>query len=417
VLNALLPVILSSFRRHDRKANLIVHLPTNPFHALKAITATLLLLMPLAIGYRPVLADPPCVAGVRWLFRPTDMCAETLVDGLRSQGIASISGLAFGTDGSLYFARPATREIFRLPSDHNGSFGPPTLFASLLPEPPNGLAYDAVGNAWYVSADTTITRLRDANGDGIADEAKVIVKDLPGGTGGWLGNIRVGPDRRLYVAKASSCDACIESDPRRAALLSFALDGSDAQVVARGLRDSYDFDWNPADGTLYIVDDERSTMPAELNALKQPDADFGWPRCDYAGQPVQGIPGASVAACQRTLRPVLTFDLGSHPAGISFYQGQAFPAYRGGLLVALSGSWNAPAITGYELLLVRFDASGKPTSKRLLPNTPRNSTDASLDRTSFYPYHMTAIAISPEGWIYISVAEGRIYRFRPMPIV
>jgi hypothetical protein len=28
---------------------------------------------------------------------------------------------------------------------------------------------------------------------------------------------------------------------------------------------------------------------------------------------------------------------------------------------------------------------------------------------------MTAMAISPEGWIYISVAEGRIYRFRPMP--
>src|SRR5207247_10041822 len=146
----------------------------------------------------------------------------------------------------------------------------PERSASELAEPPNGLTYDASENTWYVAGDTTIVRLRDRNGDGVADEQRVIVGDLPGGSGGWLGNIRIGPDRRLYVAKASSCDACIESDPRRAALLSFALDGSEPQVVAHGLRDSYDFGWNATDGTLYIVDDERPTMPAELNALKEP---------------------------------------------------------------------------------------------------------------------------------------------------
>src|SRR5581483_744287 len=380
--------------------------------------ATLSLILTLTTTcYRPAFADPPCVAGVPNLFRR--LCAETIipsdpaVEMLESQGIDSISGIAFGPDGSLYFARPATGEIIRLAPDGKGFFAAPQVFASKLPEPPNGLAYDAVSDSWFVSADTTITRLRDANHDGVADEQQIIVSGLPGGAGGWLGNVRIGPDRRLYVAKASSCNACLESDPRRAALLSFALDGSDMQIVARGLRDSYDFDWNPADGTLYVVDNERSTMPAELNAVRKAGEDFGWPVCDPLGQPVPSLADPNVDQCTKTVLPVVRFDPGSHPTGVSFYRGSAFPAYQGGLLVALSGSWNTPTLAGYEMLFIPFDRGKPGTPVRILPDTPRNTADASLIRTSFYPYHLTAMAISPEGWIYVSIAEGRIYRFRP----
>lgn len=355
----------------------------------------------------------PCRAGVNGLFRPPYLCAETIIEGLTSQGIASVAGLTFGPKGTLFFARPATGEIIRLDPDAHNFFMPPKVFASNLPEPPVGIAYDPKGDAWYVSGDTTITRLSDPDHDGVAEKHEVIVSGLPGGVGGWLGNIRIGPDRRLYVAKASSCDACIEQDPRRAALLSFAMDGSDMRIVARGLRDSFDFDWNPANGKLYIIDDERPNMPAKLNEVVYPGADFGWPFCDSAGRPVEGIPGADEKHCASTIRPVATFAPGSHPMGVSFYQGPNFPEYQAGLLVALAGSWNTTAITGYELELVRFGPNGDVTEvKRVLPVTPRNTTDAALIRTSFHPYHLAGIAISPESWIYISVSEGRIYRFR-----
>jgi glucose/arabinose dehydrogenase len=382
---------------------------------LRKLSVIALLIATLSEQYQPAFADPACVAGVPNLFRR--LCAETIipsdpaVETLESQGIDSISGIAFGPDGSLYFARPATSEIIRLAPDGKGFFAAPQVFASKLPEPPNGLAYDAVSDTWFVSADTTITRLRDTNHDGVADEQQVIVSGLPGGAGGWLGNVRIGPDRRLYVAKASSCDACIESDPRRAALLSFALDGSDMQIVARGLRDSYDFDWNPADGTLYVVDNERPTMPAELNAVRKAGEDFGWPACDSSGMPVPGL--AEPDQCAAAASPTIRFDAGSHPTGVSFYRGSAFPPYQGGLLVALSGSWNTPTLAGYEMLFIPFDGGNPGAPVRILPDTPRNTADASLIRTSFYPYHMTAMAISPEGWIYVSIAEGRIYRFRP----
>lgn len=377
--------------------------------------ALILFILPLLVA-----VEPPCLPSVKSLWS-YGYCAETIVpadlnvERLESHGAASISGMAFGADGSLYFARPATREIIRLAPDGKGRFLSPQIFAANLEEAPNGLVYDSVERAWFVSADTSIIRLRDKNGDGTADEQQVIVRGLPGGVGGWLGNIRVGPDRRLYVAKGSSCDACMETDPRRAALLSFALDGNDMRIVARGLRDSYDFDWNPADGRLYIADNERPTMPAELNMLPAqvpPDgADFGWPRCDPRGQSVDHSNANSCASAQL---PVLTFDPGSHPTGMIFYQGDAFPDYRGKLLLALSGSWNAPTISGYEMLLIPF-TGGKPgIPQRLLPNnTPHGSSNAAQRMISFYPYHIAAIAISPEGWIYVSLTEGRIYRFRP----
>jgi hypothetical protein len=65
------------------------------------------------------------------------------------------------------------------------------------------------------------------------------------------------------------------------------------------------------------------------------------------------------------------------------------------------------------MLFIPFDRGKPGIPVRILPDTPRNTADASLIRTSFYPYHLMAMAISPEGWIYVSIAEGRIYRFRP----
>lgn len=372
----------------------------------------LILLLALALAslyHAPIYAQAtPCRPGIRWLFRPQEMCAEEILSGLDPQGVASIGALTFGPGGALYFTRPAARQVMRMMPDSSGFFTPPVPFLTDLPEPPVGLAYDPQENVWYVSGDTLIMRAQD----GEPPAARIIVRGLPGGAGGWLGNVRIGPDRRLYVAKAASCEACAESDPRRAALLSFALDGSDMQIVARGLRSAFDFAWRPETGHLYIVDDERPTLRAELNVIAPGAApDFGWPACDSSGQPISagGAPRCAAAA-----RPALTFDPASRPMGMVYYDGEAFPALRGGLLIALSGSWNAPTIGGYEIAFVPLDSEGKPgAAGRFLPDSPLSASDAALLRASFYPYHLIGLAVSAEGWIYASAAEGRIYRFRP----
>jgi len=356
--------------------------------------------------------DPPCRPGVRWLFRPADMCAEDVLTEFAAQGIDSVGALDFGPDGALYFASPAQRAIMRMAPDGEGYYGAPEVFVGDLPEAPIGLSYDAESAAWYASGDTMLWRLREG------DAPETLVSGLPGGAGGWLGNVRVGPDRRLYVTKGASCEACVETDPLRATLISFTLDGGDMRVEAAGLRDAFDFAWNPADGSLVIVEGERPSLPAELNVLRADRSaapDFGWPFCDANGAPVAGIPGVDTLRCAETIRPALTLDPESRPMGLLLYDGAAFPQYHGGLLLTLAGSWNATSIAGYELHLVRFDGSGSATSERILPFSGRSTSDASLIRSSFYPYHLTGLALDERGWIYAGVAEGRIYRFRPMP--
>ena len=69
-----------------------------------------------------------------------------------------------------------------------------------------------------------------------ATEPVVIIPDLPAGAHHWTRSIAFGPDGRLYVAIGSSCDICREADRRRAAIVSYAVDGSNERLVARGLR-------------------------------------------------------------------------------------------------------------------------------------------------------------------------------------
>jgi glucose/arabinose dehydrogenase len=301
-------------------------------------------------------SDPPCVPGVRWLFRPPE--------------------LTFDDDGALYIAMPAANQIRRLPSDGRGGFGPAQTFAADLPEPPLGLSYDAATDAFFISTDRMLLRLERQGG-----ALTVLVDDLPGGAGGWLGNVRVGPDRRLYVAKGASGDG---ADERRGALLSYALDGTDERIVLRNLPDAFDMAW-AADGTLYIAGSGAGDTLPTLYAI----------RADGAA------------------RAVRTFPAQSGPMGMVFYDDAAFPALRGGLLLALGGSWNAPEIAGYEI--VHLTLSEPVTARRWLPESARSTSDASIIRTSFYPYRLTGLAVSAEGWLYAGVAEGRVYRFRPMP--
>jgi len=355
-------------------------------------------------------ATLPCNR-VEWIFIAGSLCLETVVADLDTAGVVSIGGLAFDAEGTLYFTRPALRAIWRASVAVTGQVGVPEPFITDLPEMPFGLTFDPISGAWFVGADSMIFRV-DAD-----RTVTTIVRGLPSGTGGWLGDLKIGADRRLYVAKAAECDACDPQSPQRGALLSMALDGSDMRVVARGLRDSFGFDW--VGGDLYIVDNERETFPAELNVIRagQQDLDFGYPRC--AGNRESALPAndpsASSAACDKTVAPLVLFDRASHPTGVLAYRGSAIPELTGGLVVVFAGSWNSTSIAGYELLTLRGLATPSPTIERVIPFSNRSTANAALNKTTFHPYNLYALAESAEGWVYLSVAQGRIYRLRPAP--
>ena len=214
-------------------------------------------------GYRPTTLANPWVDFERY-------CAETVVDAPQT-GRFGFSALTFGPDGRLYATRPLTGELVAL-SDGNGDGLPesPQVVADGMTLP-NGLtSYDG---ALYISGGAHVYRWQDG-------ALVTLVDDLPSGAGFWTGGIAVGPDERLYAATGAPCDLCAPDDPERGAILSFALDGSDRQLVATGLRAPADLAF--AGETLWTVDtaSDRLTTPDmdELNVVA-PGANFGWPYC------------------------------------------------------------------------------------------------------------------------------------------
>jgi glucose/arabinose dehydrogenase len=147
-------------------------------------------------------------------------------------------------------------------------------------------------------------------------------------------SIVAGPDGRLYLGSGSTCDACVERDPRSAAVLSFRTDGSGLRVVASGLRNPYGLVF--AGGALYATvngkDDLGDSEPAEMVVRIRRGANYGWPDCwpSYALRKLIG-------RCGGVTRPLAYLEPHSSADGIVSWRGDLFVAEWGEYLHANHG--------------------------------------------------------------------------------
>jgi glucose/arabinose dehydrogenase len=153
----------------------------------------------------------------------------------------------------------------------------------------------------------------------------------------------------LYVGVGSTCNACTEPDRRSATIMRFHLDGSHAQVYARGLRNPYGLAVRPATGQLYATDNGRDdygdSVPDELNRIVA-GANYGWPNCWGKG---------SGSSCRGTVAPVALFEPHSSADGLLFYAGHTFPKrYQGDAFVAEWGDSVNGLGTGQRVKNVHF---------------------------------------------------------------
>jgi hypothetical protein len=173
--------------------------------------------------------------------------------------------------------------------------------------------------------------------------------------------IGFGPDGLLYVATGVPCNVC-EPDAAHGIIQRMKPDGSQPEVVARGVRNSVGFDWSPLDKTLWFSDNGRDMLgddvPSdELNRVKTVGQHFGFPYCHQGDVPDPQF-GAQ-HRCDEFAAPAA--KLGAHVAalGLRFYTGSSFPAaYRNNVLVAEHGSWNRSKKSGYRVMRIVLDAQG-----------------------------------------------------------
>jgi glucose/arabinose dehydrogenase len=290
-----------------------------------AAAAVAVVLVPAASALRPAPA----------LKLPAGFGAEIYATGLKRP-----TAFAFGPDGLLY----ATQETGEVVAVGRGS-GKPRVLARGFPTP-LGLTWD--GSSLFISAQGSLHRLV-VRGRRVVSRRAIVTK-LPFGRH-QQDTVVVGPDGRLYLGSGSTCDACRETDPRSAAVLSLEPDGTDLRVEARGLRNPYGLAFRPGTGRLYVSDNGRDnlgdTEPAETIVAYRRGANYGWPNC-WASWRQRRLAGR----CAGVKAPVAYLEPHSSANSLAFW--------RGGLFVA---EWGQYLSEQWGRKLVRVDVgSGRATT-------------------------------------------------------
>jgi len=261
--------------------------------------------------------------------------------------------------GVLYVGSMGAGKVYAVELDQGRATRVRTIAWGL--ELPAGVAYR--NGQLYVSAVSRILRF-DAIDDRLANPpAPAVVTDkLPSERHHGAKFIGFGPDGWLYVAVGVPCNIC-EPGAAHGNIQRMKPDGSGAEIVARGVRNSVGFDWSPLDRTLWFSDNGRDLLgdevPSdELNRVTQNGQHFGYPYC-HQGDVADPQFGAQ-HRCSEFVAPAA--KLGAHVAtlGLRFYSGSQFPAeYRHNLFVAEHGSWNRSTKSGYQVVRVVLDGQGR----------------------------------------------------------
>ncbi len=210
---------------------------------------------------------------------------------------------------------------------------------------PHGLAFSD-GKLYIAETNQVAVYDYDATTHKASNKRKIV--DLPGGGRHFTRSLLI-RGNKLYVSIGSSCDTCVESDPRRASIWVANLDGSDFKPFATGLRNSVFLTLNLSTNDIWATEMGRDFLgdnipPDEVNIIKEGQF-YGWPYCWGDGNPDKDINrGGANFDCLKSVNPALKLQAHSAPLGLAFLNGD--------LLVAYHGSWNRSVPTGYKV--VRF---------------------------------------------------------------
>lgn len=255
-----------------------------------------------------------------------------------------------------------------------------------------------------------ITLLRDADGDGRAEQRHVLMEGLnqpfgmalvgdtyyvahtdgvfaypyqagqtrieaPGRRlttfktrGHWTRSLLASPDgRRLYVGVGSLSNIAehgFEAEEGRACIVELDLDAGRSRPFAEGLRNPVGLAWEPTTGVLWTVVNERDglgdeTPPDYLTSVRE-GGFYGWPYC-YWGRTVDDRVPQDPARVANALTP--DYALGGHTAslGLCWMPAGTLPGFdQDGMAIGQHGSWNRSILSGYRVVFVPF-AHGRPS--------------------------------------------------------
>lgn len=283
-----------------------------------------------------------------------------------AQEVPDARQLALGKNGTVYAGSRQAGKVYALPNKNKDHKADTVYVIAEGLRLPSGIAYHR--GDLYIAAVSTIFRLDNINRHlKNPPEAVTVTDDYPEeGHHGWK-FIDFGPDNKLYIPVGAPCNICKRPEDIFATITRINPDGSNREIIARGVRNTVGFDWDPTTGDLWFTDNGRDWMgdnrPAdELNHLATEGQHFGFPykHGQNIWDPEFGEQGKKM---EINFTPPAQ-ELAPHvaPLGMIFYTGQMFPnEYRNQVLIAEHGSWNRSEKIGYRITQVTLK-NGKATS-------------------------------------------------------
>jgi glucose/arabinose dehydrogenase len=224
---------------------------------------------------------------------------------------------------------------------------------------PYGLALK--GDQLYVAEPTSVkVYTYDAKAMKVTSPGKEIIALTGMNTGHTTRTLAFNRDgSKLYLSVGSQSNINLGEDPMRAAVHRYNPDGTGHEVVATGLRNAVGMRFYPGTDDLWVTVHERDELGDDLApdyATKiEPGGFYGWPIAYIGPHAEPRHKDIDMKKVESTLYPDVI--LGGHvaPLDIQFYTGTQFPAkYRGGMFVALHGSWNRSQRQGYKIAFIPF---------------------------------------------------------------
>jgi glucose/arabinose dehydrogenase len=279
-------------------------------------------------------------------------------------GMANARSLALGDKGTVFVGSRLVDKVYAI-VNKDGKREVKVLASGLYR--PNGIAFK--DGTLYIAELSKVSRIEKVE-DLLDNPPKptVIFDKLPKDEAhGWK-FIGIGPDNKLYVPVGQPGNNVLHSD-EHGLIRRMNLDGSGAEVIARGVRNTVGFDWHPETKQLYFTDNGRDWMSEdvpedELNRITKVGEHFGAPYC-LQGNIVDPEFGWG-KSCSEFTAPVGLLGPHSAALGMRFYTGSMFPkTYKNAAIIARHGSWNRSKKVGGDLMVARFNKDG--TMKSLEP--------------------------------------------------
>ncbi|TWU30322.1 DUF7133 domain-containing protein [Bythopirellula polymerisocia] len=372
-----------------------------------------------ALGNALPWGDEVVIAGVGARFNiAKDFVIERL---MRDEEVGSLIAMAFDSQGNILASREGGNLLLLTDSDDNGTPDSVEIFCDKIKNVqgilPLGTRVFAIGDG---PEGVALYRLRDADRDGSAEEIESLVP-IRGSRGEHGAHaVRLGPDGLIYVVVGNHARVGAKpgphspyrsayegdliqprfEDPRGHAvgipapggtIFRTDAEGSFVELVAGGMRNSYDFGFSP-DGELFTYDADMEWdmgapwyRPTRVNHITA-GAELGW-RSGWAKWPSYYLD---------SLPPALELGAGS-PTGVEFYDHNIFPEKYHGAMFACD--WAKGLI--HSIQLKQSGSTYRATSEVFLAGRPLNATD---------------LAVGRDGALYFCTGgrgtDGGIYRVR-----